>query len=147
MGDSASLKFGDVMSFAVSLFLLTIPRALYVFRPFSKQGPSSTPGTCQQIHMKPINITWRFQTADNENRYLTRNRINSSSTKPQKAITHMHLNVILPHALQTAKFCYICYSLILDPVPTSPKSPYRPERPQVITTMSPVTRKYHKFTR
>ena len=66
------------------------------------------------------NTTWRFQTSDNENRYLTRNWINSSSTKPQKAITLMHLNVILPLALQTTKFYYICNSFILAPIPTSP---------------------------
>ena len=117
------------------------------FTPFSKQAPGSNPDSCQQIYMKPINITWRFQTADNKNCYLTRNRINSSSTKPQKTNTHMHLNVILPHALQTAKFYYIFNSFVLAPIPTSPKCPYQPDHPQVITTMSPVTCKYHKLTR
>ena len=50
-------KSVDALSFAVSMFLLIIPTARYVFHPVSKQGPVSSSGACQQIHMKPINIT------------------------------------------------------------------------------------------
>lgn len=99
------------------------------FTPFSKQGPGSICGACHLIHMKPINITRRFQTVENKNRYLTGNWINSSSTEPLRAITHMHLNVIAPHALQTAKLYYTCNSIIFAPIRTSPKCLCHPHCP------------------